>query len=127
MQDYVRHLTQQAVTSRNFREVLETGNKMQVVIMSLKPGEEIGSEIHLETEQVLICLAGNGKVVIDDHEHEYLDGDMVLVRAGQKHNFINTDDTPMKIVTIYTPPHHRDGIVHETKADADKARTSQEY
>lgn len=123
MKDYVRHLTQQAVSSRNFREVLETGNKMQVVIMSLMPGEEIGSEIHPNTEQVLICLAGNGKVVIEDHEHEYLDGDMVLVRAGQKHNFINTDDTPMKIVTIYSPPHHQDGVIHRTKADVNQEET----
>ena len=119
MDDYIRHITQQALSSHNFREVLETGENMQVVIMSLKPGEEIGSEVHDNTEQVLICLAGNGKVSIDGKEHEYLDGDMVLVRAGQEHNFINTDDTPMKIISIYSPPHHKEGLIHRDKAEAD--------
>lgn len=119
MDDYVSNLLQQAQDNSYFRQVLETGEAMQVVIMSLQAGEEIGAEVHKDNEQVLICLAGTGKAVINGNEHGYLQGDMVLVRAGQEHNFINTGSDEMKIITIYAPPNHKDGIIHKTKAEAD--------
>ncbi len=118
MDDYIQNLKQQALDNTYFRHVLETGGAMQVVVMNLKAGQEIGSEVHKDNEQVLICLGGSGKFVIDGNEHDYTDGDMVLVRAGQEHNFINTGPESMKIITIYSPPHHADGITHKTKAEA---------
>lgn len=119
MDDYVADLIKQAQDNSYFRQVLETGEAMQVVIMSLQPQEDIGAEIHDSNEQVLICLEGSGKFVINGSENTYESGDMVLVRAGQEHNFINTGDSEMKIITIYSPPHHADGVVHQTKADAE--------
>lgn len=119
MDDYVSNLVQKAKDNTYFRQVLETGNAMQVVIMSLNPGEDIGTEVHEGNEQVLICLSGSGKVVIDGSEQNFQAGDMVLVRAGQQHNFVNGNGSEMKIITIYSPPHHADGVVHQTKNDAE--------
>ncbi len=119
MKDYVSNLIEQAHTNTYFRQVLETGEAIQVVIMSLKPGEEIGAEVHQENEQVLICLSGTGSAIVNDEEHDYISGDMVLVRAGQEHNFINTGRDEMKILTLYSPPHHENGTIHRTKAEAE--------
>lgn len=119
MEDYLSNLTKHALSNSYFRQVLETGENMQVVIMSLHPGEEIGTEIHADNEQVLYCLSGMGKVEINGADHSYQSGDLVLVRKGQQHNFINSGDSDMKIITIYSPPHHQDGIVHKTKPDAE--------
>ena len=118
MDDYVKDLIEQAKDNTFFRQVLDTGDEMQIVIMSLKPGEEIGLETHENNEQVLICINGNGRYVVDGDEQEYNSGDMVLVRKGQEHNFLNDGPDEMKIITIYSPPHHADGTVHKTKADA---------
>ncbi len=119
MKDYIHELILKTKSNHYFRQVLETGESMQLVIMNLKPGEEIGSEVHQNNEQLLICLSGDGKVVINGIEDNYLSGDMVLVKAGQEHNFINTGSEDMKIITIYSPPHHADGTIHKTKSDAD--------
>lgn len=119
MNDYISNLILQALDNEYFRNVLETGNAMQIVIMSLKPGEDIGAEVHEHVEQALICLSGSGKSVVDGEEHEYVSGDLVLVRAGREHNFINTGSKDMKILTIYSPPNHAEGTVHKTKAEAE--------
>ena len=119
MKDYIEDLKQVAQDNKYFRRVLETGESMQVVVMSLQPGEEIGSEVHPENEQVLFCLSGMGEVVVDGVGHAYSDGDLVLVRSGQEHNFINSGKEEMKIITIYSPPHHKEGLIHKTKAEAE--------
>jgi len=104
-----------------FRQVLATGPNTQVVIMSIKPGEDIGEETHPDNDQVLYLVEGSGKVALDHQESEYSAGDLVLVPAGTLHNFINTGDMDLKIITTYSPPHHPDGTVHKTKAEAQAA------
>jgi mannose-6-phosphate isomerase-like protein (cupin superfamily) len=118
-------INQQAKDNTNFRHVLETGKHTQVVIMSIEPGSEIGEEVHEENDQVLYLVAGKGKVVLDDVESDYGVGDMVVVPAGTKHNFITTGDEAMKIITTYSPPHHPDGTIHATKEDAEAAEATE--
>lgn len=101
-----------------FRQVLATGPNTQVVIMSIKPGEDIGEETHPDNDQVLYLVAGSGKAVLDHEESDYSAGDLVLVPAGTLHNFVNTGGEDLKIITAYSPPHHPDGTVHKTKQDA---------
>ena len=104
-----------------FRQVLATGPNTQVVIMSIKPGEDIGEETHKDNDQVLYLAAGSGKVVLNHEESSYSAGDLVLVPAGTLHNFVNTGAEDLKIITTYSPPHHPDGTVHKTKAEAQTA------
>jgi len=103
----------------NFRQVLYTGAHSQLVLMSLAPSEEIGMETHTENDQFFRFESGHGKVVIDGTEYEVTDGDAVVVPTGAVHNVINTSATePLKLYTIYSPAHHKDGIVRATKQDA---------
>ena len=120
MEGFLSNLTQKTLKNNFFRQVLETGENMQVVIMSLQPGEEIGSEIHDNNEQVLYCIDGAGQVIINGIKHSYQKGDLVLVKKGQEHNFVNSGREDMKIITIYSPPHHKNRLVHTTKPDTDK-------
>lgn len=114
------------LANTNFRQVLYTGKHSQLVLMSLKPGEEIGEEIHAESDQFFRFEKGNGKVLIDGNEFEVKDGDAVIIPAGAKHNIINLSVTEeLKLYTIYSPAHHRDGVVHTTKALA--AADSEEF
>lgn len=102
----------------NFRKVLYTGENLQLVLMSLKPGEDIGLEVHNENDQFFRFDLGSGKVVINETEYEVKDGDAVVVPAGAEHNVINTSDSDdLKFYTIYAPSHHKDGIVRETKEE----------
>ncbi|MCX7928517.1 MAG: cupin domain-containing protein [Patescibacteria group bacterium] len=102
-----------------FRKVLYTGRYSQLVLMSLKPGEDIGEEVHPENDQFFRIDEGEGKCVIDGNEYEIKDGDAIVVPAGAKHNVINTSKTKyLKLYTIYSPPHHKDGIIRQTKEDA---------
>lgn len=99
-----------------FRKVLYTGAHSQLVLMSLKPGEEIGLETHEENDQFFRFEAGRGKVVINDTEYLVKDGTAIVVPSGAQHNVINTSETEyLKLYTIYSPAHHKDGIVRETK------------
>jgi mannose-6-phosphate isomerase-like protein (cupin superfamily) len=102
-----------------FRQVLATGKHTQIVIMSIPPGGEIGEEVHKKNDQVLYLVQGAGQAVLDGQASSYSAGDVVLVPAGTKHNFIANSSQSMKIITTYSPPHHPDGTVHKTKADAD--------
>jgi mannose-6-phosphate isomerase-like protein (cupin superfamily) len=111
----------QAAESTDFRRVLDTGEHTQVVIMSINPGEDIGSEVHADTDQVLYLLSGEGKVVLNKEEAPFKVGDVVLVHAGTEHNFITVGEEPMKIITMYSPPHHPEGTIHETKEQAQEA------
>lgn len=102
-----------------FRNVLYTTNNMQLVLMSLKPNEDIGFEVHSENDQFFRFEKGNGKVVIEGEEYLVTDGSVVIVPKGSKHNVINTSDhEDLKLYTIYTPAHHKDKTVHKTKEEA---------
>jgi mannose-6-phosphate isomerase-like protein (cupin superfamily) len=104
----------------DFRKVLYTASHSQLVLMNLKPGEEIGLETHDENDQFFRFEAGEGKVLIDGNEYPVTDGTAVVVPAGARHNVINTSASlELKIYTIYSPAHHKDGIVRATKADAE--------
>lgn len=103
----------------NFRKVLYTGKHSQLVLMSLKPKEEIGMETHPDNDQFFRFEMGQGKCVIDGNEYLVADGDCVIVPAGAEHNIINVSATEdLKMYTIYSPAHHKDGIVRTTKAEA---------
>ena len=103
----------------NFRSVLFTGAKSQLVVMDIPPGGEVGEEVHDHVEQTLFFLSGEGKSVLDGTESDIGAGDVVVVTPGTRHNFLNTGEGRLKIYTVYAPPNHIDGRVHATKADAD--------
>jgi len=103
-----------------FRQVLFTGDKSQLVVMALQPGEDIGAETHRHVEQTLFFYSGNGKAVIDGEELAIKAGDVVVVKPGANHNFINTGSEVMKIYTIYSPANHIDGTIHKDKLAAQK-------
>lgn len=115
----VVHIRQRALENTYFRQVLITGEHTQIVIMHIPAGGEIGEETHNENDQVLYLVSGKGTVYLNDESFEYEAGDIVLVPVGTRHNFVAADDQPLKIITTYSPPHHPDGTIHETKADAD--------
>jgi mannose-6-phosphate isomerase-like protein (cupin superfamily) len=120
MHGFNGNIEQETLANNNFRKVLYTGKNSQLVLMSLKPKEEIGMEVHQDNDQFFRFEQGNGKCVIDGNEYQVSDGSAIIVPAGAKHNVINTSkDTELKMYTIYSPPHHRDGVVHKTKAEAE--------
>ncbi|MFZ3019928.1 MAG: cupin domain-containing protein [Minisyncoccia bacterium] len=120
MKGYSINIEKASIENDNFRTVLYTAKNCQLVLMSLKPGEEIGEEVHT-LDQFLRCEAGEGKSIVNGTEYPFSDGFVVVVPAGAKHNIINTSsDRPLKIYTVYAPPNHKDGTVHITKADAEK-------
>jgi mannose-6-phosphate isomerase-like protein (cupin superfamily) len=105
--------------NNNFRKVLYTAEHCQLVLMSLKPKEDIGVEIHPDNDQFFRFEAGHGKAIIDGNEYDLADGDAVIVPAGAEHNIINVSETEeLKMYTIYSPAHHKDGIVRLTKEEA---------
>jgi hypothetical protein len=122
MKGYNANIEQLTLENNNFRKVLYTTNGLQLVLMTLKPGEEIGAEIHPENDQFFRFESGKGKVMIDENFYEVEDGSVVIIPKGANHNVINTSDTEaLKMYTIYTPAHHKDGVIHETKAIAEQA------
>ncbi|MEK7073732.1 MAG: cupin domain-containing protein [Patescibacteria group bacterium] len=119
MKGYVGKIEQLTRANSNFRTVLYTGKHSQLVLMSLKPSEEIGEEVHADNDQFFRFESGMGKVVIDGVSHDVSDGVAVIVPAGAKHNMINTSTTDMlKMYTLYSPAHHRDGVIHRTRSEA---------
>ncbi len=122
MQWFNGNLEQLTVENNFFRKVLYTAKNSQLVLMSLKAHEDIGTEIHAENDQFFRFEAGEGKVIIDKNEYEVRDGSAIVVPAGSEHNVINTSDTEaLKLYTIYSPAHHKEGTIHETKALAEAA------
>lgn len=120
MKGFNSNIEQDTLENNNFRKVLYTGKHCQLVVMTLVPGEEIGLETHKENDQFLRFEGGRGKVFIDDNEYDVSDGDAVIVPAGAKHNVVNVSDgEKLQLYTIYSPPHHKDGIVRKTKAEAE--------
>src|SRR3989338_8982535 len=115
MNGYVANIENTAKENNNFRKVLYTARYSQLVVMSLNPGEEIGEEVH-DLDQFLRIEKGSGKAILNGIEYPIEDGFAVVVPAGTKHNIINTSSAQeMKLYTIYSPPNHRDGVVHATK------------
>lgn len=117
----IRDIYEQSIDNEYFRQVLATGKHVQVVIMSIPAGEDIGEETHPDNDQVLYLAEGYGEAVLDGKTGHFCPGDIYLVPAGTKHNFINKGDKPLKIITSYSPPHHPDGTIHKTKAEAEAA------
>lgn len=114
---YIRNLEKDTVENDNFRKVLNTTEKSQLVVMSLLPYEDIGEEVH-DVDQFIRVEEGKGKAVLDGEEFTIEDNFAVVIPAGTRHNIINTEDKPLKLYTIYTPPEHADGVIHKTRADA---------
>lgn len=120
MKGFVQNIELATLQNTDFRRVLYTGRHCQLVLMCLQPGEEIGLEVHSDNDQFFRFESGQGKVVIDGVEHEVRDGSAVVIPAGSQHNVVNTSASePLKMYTIYSPAHHRDGIVRVTKAEAE--------
>lgn len=110
-----------AWTNDAFRREVVTGDHEQVVVMTIPPGGEIGSEVHPTTDQVLVFVDGRGEATLDDESFEVGPNDLVFVRAGTQHNFVNRGADPLRLITVYAPPEHAPGTVHQTKEEADAA------
>ncbi|NTU66832.1 MAG: cupin domain-containing protein [Candidatus Moranbacteria bacterium] len=120
MKGFFANIEKETVENINFRKVLYTGKNSQLVLMSLLPGEEIGMEVHEENDQFFRFEKGEGKCIIDGNEYELKDGVAIIVPAGAQHNVINTSATEdLKMYTIYSPAHHKDGIIRSTKEEAE--------
>lgn len=124
---YITHIFEEVESNSNFRKVLFTGEKSQLVVMDIPVGGEIGEEVHPNVEQTLFFLSGTGKAVIDGEETEVGAGDVAVVSPGAKHNFLNTGSESLKVATIYAPANHIDGRIHATKADADNDTEDEEF
>jgi mannose-6-phosphate isomerase-like protein (cupin superfamily) len=118
MRGFVDDIEERTVENTHFRRVLYTGQNMQLVLMSLAPGEDIGEEIHDDGDQFFRIEEGEGEVLIDGHVSTVTDDFAVIVPAGARHNIRNTGDKPLKLYTLYAPPEHEDGTVHRAKKDA---------
>lgn len=117
MKGYIINIEKATKENENFRRVLYTAKNSQLVLMTLKPGEEIGEEVH-NLDQFIRIEEGEGKAILDGVEHKIEDGSAIIILAGMRHNIINTSDKELKLYTIYSPPEHKDGVIHPTKADA---------
>jgi mannose-6-phosphate isomerase-like protein (cupin superfamily) len=118
MKGYVDDIEAATVRNADFRRVLYTGANLQLVVMTLQPGEQIGDETHDDRDQFFRIEEGKGEVVIDGQHHEVQDDFAVIVPAGARHNVINSGSAPLKLYTLYGPPEHRDAVVHRTRKDA---------
>jgi mannose-6-phosphate isomerase-like protein (cupin superfamily) len=120
MKGFSTNIEEATLENSNFRKVLYTSKHSQLVLMSLKPGEDIGMEVHEENDQFFRFEKGQGKCIIDGNEYNVGDGVAVVVPTGAKHNIINTSKTDyLKLYTIYSPPHHKNGIFRATKEEAE--------
>ena len=120
MKGFCNNIEKATLDNKNFRQVLYTAKHCQLVLMNLKPNEEIGMEVHPDNDQFFRFEKGQGKAIIDGNEYELTDGVAVIVPAGAQHNIINTSATDdLSLYTIYSPAHHQDGVVRATKAEAE--------
>lgn len=120
MKGFKDNIEKSTLENSFFRKVLYTGPHSQLVLMALQPNEEIGEEVHADNDQFFRFEKGQGQVIIDGNEYEVGDGVAVVIPAGSRHNVINTSPSDiLKMYTIYSPAHHKDGVVHETKAQAE--------
>src|SRR3989338_3313906 len=119
MRGYADNIEKLSLENNNFRKVLYTGKHSQLVRMYLLAGEDIGEEGHEDSDQFLRVEKGSGKAVLDGISTDIADGSAIFVPAGAKHNIINTGKDSMKLYTLYAPPHHRDGVAHKSKTEAE--------
>ncbi len=127
MNGYSDNIEEQTLANSDFRRVLYTGHHLQLVLMTLQPGDEIGSEVHEGRDQFFRFEEGEGVVDIDGVENRVADGSGVIVPAGARHNVRNTGGVPLKLYSIYAPPEHLDGVVQATKAEADRRHHDEEW
>jgi mannose-6-phosphate isomerase-like protein (cupin superfamily) len=120
MKGYVDDIQARTLENDDFRRILYTGKNLQLVLMTLPPGEEIGEEVHEDRDQFFRIEAGSGEVLIDGHTHAIKDDDAIIVPAGARHNVRNTGAEPLKLYTLYAPPEHKDKVVHQDKAQAEQ-------
>jgi mannose-6-phosphate isomerase-like protein (cupin superfamily) len=124
---YCDDIQKRTVENQDFRRVLYTGKNLQLVLMTLQPGEEIGSEVHEDRDQFFRIEEGSGVVDIDGAENRVEDDFAVIVPAGARHNVRNTGAAPLRLYTIYGPPEHKDGVVQATKEEADRRHHDEEW
>ncbi len=120
MKGYVDDIQARTLENDDFRRVLYTGKNLQLVLMAIAPGDEIGEEVHEDRDQFFRIEEGEGEVIIDGKTHQIEDDDGIIVPAGARHNVRNTGDTALKLYTLYGPPEHRDGVVHSDKNQAER-------
>jgi mannose-6-phosphate isomerase-like protein (cupin superfamily) len=125
---FCSNIEKDTLDNENFRKVLYTSKYSQLVLMTLQPNEEIGLEVHPDNDQFFRFEKGQGKVIIDGNEYDVADGTAVIVPAGSQHNVINVSATDqLKLYTIYSPAHHKDGVVRATKAEAEDPANDEEF
>jgi mannose-6-phosphate isomerase-like protein (cupin superfamily) len=124
MNGYIANIEELSIGNDNFRKVLYTSKYGQLVLMSLLAGEDIGEEVH-DGDQFLRVEKGTGIAILNGVSHNLTDGSAIVVPAGTKHNLINTGPDSMKLYSLYMPPHHRDGVIHTTKAEAESDTTDE--
>lgn len=117
---FVENIERLTEDNQHFRRVIYTGQHTQLVLMSIPPGDHIGLEVHEDTDQFFRVEEGTGEVIIGDTRRPIGPASAIVVPAGTKHDVINTGGKPLQLYTLYSPPHHRDGVVHRTRADAEK-------
>ena len=127
MKGYHDNIETLTIANEDFRRVIYTGKHLQLVLMTLQPGEEIGSEVHDGIDQFFRFEEGVGAVDIDGVEHRVEDGSGVIVPSGARHNVRNTGEKPLRLYTLYGPPEHRDGVTQATKADAEARHHDEEF
>ena len=119
MEGYVVDIEEKSMENKYFREVLFTASRVQLVVMSLAPGEDIGLETHDDVDQFIRVEGGRGKAILNGKEHDLEDGSAVVIPAGTQHNIVNSSQSePLKLYTLYSPPEHPDGTINKTKAEA---------
>jgi mannose-6-phosphate isomerase-like protein (cupin superfamily) len=124
---YADDIERATLKNEDFRRVLYTGQKLQLVLMTLQPGEEIGEEVHPDRDQFFRIEEGAGAIDIDGRENKVEDDFAIIVPAGVRHNVRNTGSQPLRLYTIYAPPEHKDGIVQKTKAEAEARHEAEEW
>jgi mannose-6-phosphate isomerase-like protein (cupin superfamily) len=124
---YCDNIEKRTVENEDFRRVLYTGHNLQLVLMTLQPGDEIGAEVHEDRDQFFRIEEGSGAIDIDGVANRVEDDFAGIVPAGARHNVRNTGPQPLRLYTIYAPPEHKDGVVHSTKVEADRRHHEEEW
>jgi len=124
---YITNIEESTLSNNSFRRVLYTGEHIQLVLMSLQPGEDIGKEVHETIDQFIRIESGSGVAFVNGIETSIKDDDAVVIPAGAEHNITNTGDSEMKLYTVYGQPEHKDGITQETKVDAEARHHAEQF
>ena len=127
MKGYVDNIEKRTKENDDFRRVLYTGKHIQLVLMTLQPGEDIGEEVHDDIDQFFRIEKGEGTVEIDGVANAVEDDDAIIVPAGARHNVVNSGQQPLKLYTLYAPPEHKDGVVQATKAEAEARHEAERF